>query len=133
MSRGTNIDLGQGFRQTIGDGTSVAAWAGQDLVYAGYNSETKKLSFSTEPPKYIRLLNPWPVSAPGISLNGGAPQGMTIDPNRCGWYYYRVFGETDFEISFSDVNFLFQMLVYINLCTIIYVRYHYTYSTGYDL
>lgn len=99
------IDLGQGFRQTIGDGTSVAAWAGQDLVYAGYNSETKKLSFSTEPPKYIRLLNPWPVSAPGVSLNGGAPQGMTIDPNRCGWYYYRVFGETDFEISFSDVNF----------------------------
>jgi fibro-slime domain-containing protein len=39
----------------------------------------------TEPPRVLRVFNPWPVSGPEIVLNGTA-MGMLVDREHCGWY-----------------------------------------------
>lgn len=87
------------------NGPGVGAWAGEDTAYAIVDPVTGDLSVSPQIPRFIRLLNPWPVSAPGISVNGSAPVQMYRDKNRCGWYFYPVTGSTDVSVYFQDINF----------------------------
>ena len=95
----------QGFLGNIGVGSTAADFAGADVIYAGWDPISKKLEFSVNLPKELHFLNPWPTSGPALSIDGSAPTAMYINKEYCGWYIYRIFGDGQFEASFSDINY----------------------------
>lgn len=99
------IELPGSDRTNSIQGPGVSAWAGKDTLYAAYDPVTDQMAYSSERPRFVRLLNPWPVSAPGISVNGSAPGAMYRNKDRCGWYFYPVFGDVNVNVYFQDINF----------------------------
>lgn len=57
-----------------------------------------------EAPKVVYVYNPWPLTAPAMSLAGGVRKPMLTVPNNCGWFWALLLKPAEQSFFLEEVN-----------------------------